>query len=156
MSYTGKMEPGGFYRLHKSVDHDGSITDPVTGEVSHPPSLTKQSFRDQCDINNILKQYKVTGQIQHISANAARGVYDDLPSDLDFQDALNLVLEAEKSFATLPSRVRARFSNDPQEFLAFSADPANAGELVELGLAQRRPDPEPEQIPPAPPPNNPG
>lgn len=128
-----------FYRPHARVLYTGEVTNPVTGEVTKPPSMTKQEHKAECDINNILKQYKATGMIRHIAAQA--GVYTDLPSDVDFQGSLNMVLEAQAAFATLPSLVRERFANDPQRFLAFMADPNNLDEMVKLGLAKKIPEP---------------
>lgn len=125
-----------FYYPHTRAQtwYTGEVTNPVTGEVTRPPSMTKQSFVAECDINNIMKQYKATGIISHISANARQGVYTDLPDSLDFQASLELVKEAQIAFASLPSKVRDRFGNDPAAFLAFCGDPRNAKEMAELGL----------------------
>ena len=102
--------------------------------------MTKQEFVAECDINNIIKQYSATGQLKHISARAAQGQYMDLPDDLDFQTSLEIVRQAQEAFATLPSSTRARFENDPQNFLAFLSDPANQDEAIKLGFAtDRRP-----------------
>lgn len=133
-----------FYRPHlrSATWSTGEVVDQKTGELVKLPSRTKQSFVGECDINNILKQYKLTGQIRHISSKAALGSYQDLPDPLDFQESMNIVIEAEKSFATLPAHVRARFGNDPVNFLTFMADPANQDEVIKLGLAtDNRPPP---------------
>lgn len=147
------MSKHSFYRPHdrSATWYTGEVTDPITGEVTKPPSMTKQSFAAECDINNIIKQYKVTGMISHISARAAQGSYLDLPDPLDFQESLNVVAEAQRAFDTLPSKVRDRFDNNPTKFLEFMADPANGEELVKLGLASRVGDPAPAPAPdPAP------
>jgi len=150
------------YRPHDRSDtwYTGEVEDPFTGEITKPPSMTKQSFAAECDINNILKQYKKTGMIQHINAQAQSGRYMDLPDESDFQTALNTVMEAEAAFASLPSKLRQRFGNDPAEFLEWMADPANQAEAIELGLAtDNRPAPGPEpsqEAPPAPPESNSG
>lgn len=133
--YTGNFTP------HAPVGADGSLVNPVTGEVTYPPTMTKQSMAAQCDINNILKQFKMTGVISHISVHASKGTYQDLPESLDFQESLHTVKRAQDAFASLPSKVRNRFDNDPALFLMFCSDPANAAELVELGLATRSPAP---------------
>lgn len=124
----------GFYRPHAPVTQDNSLVDHRTGEVTHPPSMTKQAHKDECDINKILKQYKQTGIVRHISAKAQQGQYVDLPEPMEFQDALHVVMRSEEAFSSLPSAVRSRFHNDPQEFLAFTSDPANAKEMADLGL----------------------
>lgn len=128
------------YRPHDRVQWDGSITDPHTGEVSFPPSMTKQGHKDECDINRIVKQFSVTGQWAHINGKAALGAYVDLPDGLDYQSSLDIVRQGEVAFASLPSKVRDRFRNDPAQFLQFLSDPANRSEAVELGLVNAPPD----------------
>lgn len=131
----------GWYHPHKRVQVDGLLLDPVTGEYYKPVARTKQEFRDQCDINNIIKSFTLTGQISHISAKAAQGVFMDLPDDVDFQNAMNVVAKAGEAFDALPAKIRDRFHNNPAEFLAFVEDPANADELVKLGIRQAPPRP---------------
>ncbi|WNK14031.1 MAG: internal scaffolding protein [Microvirus sp.] len=121
------------------------------GELVPQVSMTKQEFMGDCDINNILAEFKVTGQIRHLAANAAAGVYANLADLPDYQTALNAVAIGNEAFASLPSKLRARFENDPAQFLAFMEDPANQDEIVKLGLAvDTRPPAPPE--PPTPPP----
>lgn len=124
-----------FYKPHARVRYTGQLVNPVTGEVFTPPRRVKQSHLEECDINNILRQYKTSGQLTHIKANAAMGAYQDLPDPQDFQSALNDVLVGQQAFATLPSKTRDRFGNDPRQFLEFMADPANQEEAIKLGLA---------------------
>lgn len=127
----------GFRREHdrKATQTDDLLLDKKTGELVKMPSMTKQAFVEQCDINNILKQFKMTGMVQHMSAKAAQGRYEDLPDPIEFQDALNAVHDAQAAFASLPSKVRNRFENDPTQFLEFMGDPRNQDEIYELGLA---------------------
>ncbi|UDN67592.1 internal scaffolding protein [robinz microvirus RP_62] len=124
-----------FYRPHKRVTFDNDLVDPVTGELSFPPSLTKQEFKDECDINNIIKQYSVTGMIRHVSAKAVMGTYEDLPDPLDFQESLAVVEHASASFMSLPAKLRDRFNNEPRDFLAFCSNPDNLAEMRSLGIA---------------------
>lgn len=141
--------PRDLYRPHKRVYFDPHLVNPITGEAYLPERRVKQSFVSECDINTIMKQYSITGQIRHMSANAAKGAYMDLPDDLDFQASLQIVQTGTDAFATLPSKTRDRFNNDPALFLEFMADPANAEEAIRLGLATKRPDPV-EAVPAAP------
>lgn len=97
------------------------------------PSLTKQSFKDECDINVILKRYKLTGLVEHVQS--ARGGYGDFTQVTDYQSALNAVLLAQDAFLELPATIRERFGNEPDAFVRFVDDPANAQALVDLGLA---------------------
>lgn len=127
-----------FFVPHKRVQYTGELVDKL-GVVYKPESRTKQSFVAECDINNILKQYKLSGMVTHISAKAAQGAYTDLPDPIEFQESLNIVAQAENAFATLPSKVRERFGNDPERFLMFTSDPANAKEMADLGLTNPPP-----------------
>lgn len=137
------VEAHSFYRPHKRVQYTGELVNHKTGEVFTPPRRVKQSHVAECDINNIIKSYSQTGQIRHMSQKASMGAYTDLPDNIDFQESMNIVKAGEAAFATLPSQVRDRFGNDPAAFLQFMADPANLEEAVKLGLATRRPEPEP-------------
>lgn len=130
-----------FYRPHARVQEFGTITNPHTGEVTQPPSLTKQEFVRECDINNVIKQYKQTGMVAHMNAKAAQGAYQDLPDATDFQESLHLVMAAEEAFMTLPAKIRDRFGQDPAEFLAFMSDPRNREEIKALGLTKPEPPP---------------
>lgn len=135
----------GFHTPHAAVRTDGMLVNHRTGEIFKPVTRVKQEFVSQCDINNIVKSFQLTGQISHISAKAAQGAYVDLPSDLDFQNSMNIVIQAEQAFASLPAKVRDRFGHNPEEFLAFVQDPENADELIKLGL--RNPPPRRAQEP---------
>lgn len=92
---------------------------------------TKQSHKAECDINTIMARYKKTGLIDHMARSA--GEYADV-SGIDFQSAQLLVAGANSMFHGLPASIRARFDNDPKEFLEFMDNPANVNEAVELGL----------------------
>lgn len=142
-----------FYRPHARVQEKGELINPHTGDITTPPSLTKQEFKREADINNILKQYSKTGMLTHLNVRAREGMYADLPDAVDFQESLHLVRQAETTFMTLPAKLRDRFGNDPAEFLAFCSDPRNLDEMRELGLAIKPPLPDAtksDKGPPAP------
>lgn len=118
------------------------------------PSRTKQSFREESNINNIMAKYARTGIVEHGNRHAPS--YGEVPA-VDFKQALELVMAAEQSFAELPALVRRRFENDPANFLAFCEDPANRDEAGTLGLLnliepQAAPEPPAEGSPPPAPP----
>lgn len=92
----------------------------------------KQSFAQECDINQIIRKHDQTGLLSHVRADP--GAFMDLPDQMDFQEALERVKRADEAFASLPADIRARFQNDPLFFLSFIGDPANAVEARELGL----------------------
>lgn len=143
--YVAQDELRSFYSPHVRALYQTRtdvLVDPRTGEFKECPSMTKQSFLEECDINNIIKAFSKSGQFRHVSAKAAQGAYQDLPDDSDFQNALHTVMAGREAFASLPSKVRSRFGNDPAQFLAFLADPANQDEAIKMGLAvDKRPAP---------------
>lgn len=95
------------------------------------PSLTKQEFALDCDINHIMAKYQKTGAISHFAKYSAE--YGDF-SPCDLQEALATVQRAQKMYDDLPSSIR-RETQSPEGFLAFVQDPANRSRLEELGLA---------------------
>lgn len=106
----------------------------VVGLMFELPERTKQSQRDEVDINNIMAKFQRTGAIDH--RNRFQPQYGEVPV-VGFQEAMQIVTNAESMFLALPSSLRKKFANDPAEFLAFVQDPANLDEMVELGLAEQ-------------------
>lgn len=100
------------------------------------PGKTLQAFKEECDINRIMKRYQQTGVIDHV--NRVEPKFGDVDA-VDFQTALHVVMDAEARFFALPSEVRDRFGNDPARLLAFVSDRANLEEAVKLGLVDRPP-----------------
>lgn len=96
------------------------------------PSLTKQSFKEECDINNILKRWRKTGELTHLATRQPS--YGDFTNADDYLSATLKVHAAQADFDSLSARIRERMKNDPAELLAFLADPANEAEGIELGL----------------------
>lgn len=97
-------------------------------------SMTKQSFAKECDINSIMAKYQKTGLIDHV--NKYEGRYGDFTNVSDYQTSLNAVMAAQDEFLSLPSSLRARFANDPAQFLHFVHDENNREEAINLGLIQ--------------------
>ena len=100
-------------------------------KVTYPPTMTKQSMRDECDINLIVKNYSQIGVLEHVNNNQQ---FFGNVSDTDFRASLDLVLDAQKTFDELPAKIRRRFDNDPELLLSFIDDPNNKEEAIELGL----------------------
>lgn len=95
-------------------------------------SRTKQQFKEECDINNIMKKFEKFGKLPDmIKQNPQYGDFADAPT---YQESLNLVIHAQEQFAGLPAKVRERFANDPERFLAWATDGANAKEMASMGL----------------------
>ena len=104
-------------------------------KVFTEPSLTKQEFKDECNINNIMDKFQRTGQVDHYAAYAPH--YGEI-SQGTLADAMEVVCSAEDMFNDLPSSIRKRFRNEPGEFLAWIEDPANREEMRKAGLSKGR------------------
>lgn len=114
---------------------DGTLD--VAHENEHP-TRTQQQFKDECDINNILRSYDETGTINH--RNPRPGIFtefNELPVQ-DFQEAMNIVAYANSAFNDLPANIRSRFSNDPSQLVEFCNNPQNLEEAITLGLAEKK------------------
>ncbi|AXF52684.1 MAG: DNA pilot protein [Microviridae sp.] len=93
------------------------------------PSLTKQAFKDSCDMNLILKRFLECGQVPPV---APPPKFLDV-MDITYHEAVNYVLDAQDYFDTMPSRLRDAYSNDPEKFIDALGDPEKHARLVELG-----------------------
>lgn len=105
--------------------------------ISSQPSMTKQSFKNECDINNLLNKYQKTGLLEHVSVH--KGDYSDLSYVQDYHTSLNQLNNAQETFNSLPSSLRKKFDNDPRQFVEFVLDPNNKDEIHALGLTTGRP-----------------
>lgn len=114
-----------YIRSTYSPKYDASISE-------FEPSLTHQSFKDECEIDYILKKYAAGGVLDHIKTTD--GQYGDFTNIDDYQSALNRVHAAQESFMALPARIRSRFENDPGKFLSFTMDHSNIYEMADMGL----------------------
>lgn len=129
----------------------GYDTDAVsreTGYVDNSPSLTQQSFQDECDINTIVRRFGLTGAMPE----PLEPRYGDFSNAVDFHSAMNAVRSASEGFMTLPADLRKRFENDPANLISFLQDGANLKEAVSLGLVNPPPSP-PPSLPVDPPPS---
>lgn len=109
--------------------------DPETGEEF--PSMTQQSFKDDCDINEIVRRFGITGQLPE---NLNMPVSGDFTGVSDFHTMANMVAVAGSEFMKLPAQVRERFYNDPGKLIDFLDDPKNRDEADRLGLLHKEPE----------------
>lgn len=103
--------------------------------INDLPSLTQQQFKEECDVNHIMKKYTQTGELHHLSRK--QGVYADMSEITDYQGMLHTVMEARQHFDALPADVREKFKNNPAELIKFVQDPNNYDEGVKLGLFEK-------------------
>lgn len=91
---------------------------------------TKQSFKDQCDINKMLDKAQVTGSLSHL-LKYPEAIYQEFNGDFDLLTAHERISRATEIFDELPSEMRKDFNNNPLDFVRWAGDPANAGKLIE-------------------------
>jgi len=96
---------------------------------------TKQSFKDECDVNFIMARYISTGEMPILNQQAPQ--YLDV-TGLDYQGAMEFIAGANSLFQEMPAEIRNKFENSPAKFLDFCADEKNRPEMAEMGLL--RPD----------------
>jgi len=101
-------------------------------DCSVTKSRTRQSHKDSCDINFIVRQYRRTGMLTHVSGGIP--AYADVSQVGSFHEVMNRVKDAQHWFEHLPAAVRSHFENDVASFMDAVADPARTEELEKLGL----------------------
>lgn len=128
ITYTPK------FRTQYNYDRD-AVSD-ATGTSCPEETRTQQHFKDECDINQIMKRFGVTGEVP---MNIRPVLPEDYNDVFDFQSAMNTVRAAQEAFMKMPSGIRARFQNNPQIFTEFFSDPENRHEAERMGLVLPRP-----------------
>lgn len=106
-------------------------------------SRVQQHHAEACDMKQILNNFMRTGEVP-LSSNKMQFI--DATEATSYDESLQIVLDAQDTFAELPSKVRKKFNNDPRELLLFMDDPSNLEEARELGLAEPEPIPEPRYV----------
>lgn len=118
--------------------YDPNLVSVATGLRCTDESKTVQSAKEECDINTIVRRFGVTGTVPQGVRTPAYGDFEDI---FDYQSAQNALLSAEQSFMAMPAHVRARFENDPAQFVDYCTAVDSNGalrnleEMRKLGLA---------------------
>jgi phage internal scaffolding protein len=123
------MKKAPFLRTPYNYDLDAASNE--SGLHCEDATLTQQHFKDECDINNILRQFNVTGLLPE---NTLSPRYGDFTGIGDYHTALNRVIAAEDEFMALPAQIRSRFDNDPANLIEFLENSDNKDEAIKLGL----------------------
>jgi len=131
------MKKSPFLRTPYNYDLDAASNE--SGLHCEDATLTQQHYKDECDINNILRQFNVTGLLPETPLSPR---YGDFTGISDYHTALNQVIAAEDEFMRLPVDLRARFENDPEQLIEFIENSDNKDEAIKLGLINK-----PEELP---------
>lgn len=136
--------------------------------VDDLPSMTKQEFQDECDINQIMDRYEKTMMLPPGMMSEREPQYLNCLDVPNLMEAKQIMIEADAAFMRLPAKVRKEFDNDAMRFVEFASDPENLEQMREWGLAPPAkapeepmrvrvvPDPDLPPAPPAPPAAPPG
>jgi len=102
-------------------DKSGRLIQPT-----YKDGRTKQSFKDETDIQKILHRAQKAGTMSHL--DKYEGTYGDF-SDFDFLEATIQLTKGREVFDALPSELRNEFNQSPAEFFRYVNNPANAEKL---------------------------
>lgn len=105
------------------------------------PSRTQKAHAHDVDINNIVQKYTLN-KLER-AFDPTTGVYADFSGLPDYDKALQITMDAQKAFLKLPSTLRSKFNNDPQQLISYLSDPKNNEESISLGLRIKPPSPPP-------------
>ncbi len=100
----------------------------TTQPTDYSDGRTKQSFKDETDVNQIIAKHTRMGTLSHLEQWG--GQYGDW-SDFNFHDAQNQIANANSMFEQLPAAVKNQFANSPEKFLEYVNDPENSSDLAE-------------------------
>lgn len=104
-------------------------------QMVHSDEMTKQEFKAECDINNIIRRFHKDGFLRHMAQGMPQ--FLDVSELGDYRTAIDQVRAAERWFSQLPAKVRTKFDNDAAAFLD-RAGHLTRSELRDLGLAELR------------------
>lgn len=119
--------------LRTPYNYDTTAASDESGIACEDASLAQQQFKDECDINNILRQFNITGQLPDAPLSPK---YGDFTGISDYKTALDRVIAADEEFMNLPATIRARFENEPAKLIEFLDDASNREEAEKLGLVE--------------------
>lgn len=119
-------------------NYDADAVSFETGLKCDPEDTrTQESFAVECDINEIVRRFGLTGSVPE---NFRIPMSGDFTGVSDFHTAMNMVTAAQGAFESLPAELRSRFGNDPAQLIAFLEDGSNREEAVKLGLVNKPPE----------------
>ncbi len=102
---------------------DGTLKQPT----DYSDGMTKQCFKNECDIQKIMARAEKAGTISHLEKFS--GQYADF-SDVDFHSMTTTLTRGREIFDELPAEIRREFGQSQSEFFKFVNDPANRDDLI--------------------------
>lgn len=123
--------------IKSPYNYDMDKESELTGLMCMDETRAQQQFKDESDINTIVKRFGLTGELPDDFKAPVSG---DFTNIMDFQSAMNAIRAAEESFMEMPAEMRARFNNDPQRLIEFLDNGDNRDEALKMGIIQKPPE----------------
>lgn len=112
--------------------HANEVSDATGLDCSESEDMAKQEFREEVDINTLVRRFHLTGELPQ---GVRLPEYGDFIGVDSYHEAANVMAMANESFSAMPAEVRERFGNDPGAFVEFCLDRDNLEECRKMGLA---------------------
>lgn len=125
--------------MSKLIDFGANNGLKVVTEVGGP-SLTRQEFAEECDINALMARYEghaIGGPGNLAPQNPVYVDFEGMPDNL--MEYMEMMEKAKEAFMTLPAKVRGTFDNDAYAFVDFASQTENLNQMREWGLAPPAP-----------------
>ena len=106
-------------KYHPIVGKDGHIELSEDKPVDLYAEI--QSHADSCDLRIIIDRY-VNGEVDLIRSPQA-GFFDATVMPKTYAEALQMTIDAERDFLSLPVDVRERFGHDYRQYMAQAGSP---------------------------------
>ena len=100
--------------LRTPYNYDRDEVSKNTALISDSETLTQQNFKDETDLNIMIRKYGVL-PVSEVNWKE----FDATVIPQDYQQLQNMLREADQAFMDLPADVRKAADNDPQKFLAI-------------------------------------
>lgn len=113
-----------------AAENPGATKRDVLGMMApeYKDGMTKQSFKDDTDVNRLLQKMQKTNSLRHVD-EFPESVYREFDGEMDLLTADARMKKANRIFERLPSEVRREFDNNPLRFVTYAAS-LPPGELV--------------------------
>lgn len=118
--------------LRTRYNYDMDAVSERTGLACTDPTRAQQQFKEETDINTIVERFGLTGQLPQ---NLRMPIQEEFVDVMDYQTALNKIMEADDAFMKMPAAIRAEFQNDAGKFVEFVTNKENIAKCREWGLA---------------------
>lgn len=102
-------------------------------------SMTDRSFREECDINTIVRR-AVTQGLPQPEKEAVYADLANMPKDL--QESYEYMQRAEEQFMSLPSELRRDFGNDPIALISAIHSGTHRELFIQHGLITQKSTPD--------------